>query len=374
MTTKDFLSKKLLPTPNEDKAQETPTPPAGSKAEFMNVSVPSSQGDVGKEKFYQEQEMPSQQKAETKTPDLSQIKIAKDVEKPDIYERIAQVTDPNRPLSPQEQEKLARRRKSDAIFAALGDGITALSNVYFASEGANDMSVDPSQSLSAKSKARWDKIKAERDAKDLRFYEGVERRRRERQEREDKLKLTPYQQAMMDWRDRNAQSQDTYRQSEIERKAAADKARAEEQKRVNDARIANYNSQIYQRATKSNNTNRYYTVPIRLSDDEMVDVDARVLKDRSVVNKLFNFLPEADRVAAGSKDSKGNYKSPTIDEMMRAIFDALPNNVAMQEYMRQLAESNSGATSFAGTVISTGGGKKTAKTKAYGRKSNENFY
>lgn len=373
MATKDFLLKKLLPTPNEDKAQETPTPP-GSKAEFMGASVPSSQGDVGKVEFYQEQEMPSQQKAETKTPDLSQIKIAKDVEKPDIYERIAQVTDPNRPLSPQEQEKLARRRKSDAIFAALGDGITALSNVYFASEGANDMSVDPSQSLSAKSKARWDKVKAERDAKDLRFYENVERRRRERQEREDKLKLTPYQQAMMDWRDRNAQSQDTYRQSEIERKAAADKARAEEQKRVNDARIANYNSQIYQRATKSNNTNRYYAVPIRLSDDEMVDVDARVLKDRSVVNKLFNFLPEADRVTAGSKDSKGNYKSPTIDEMMRAIFDALPNNVAMQEYMRQLAESNSGATTFAGTTSSTGGGKKTAKTKAYGRKSNENFY
>ena len=266
--------------------------------------------------------------------DPTKIAVAKEVEAPKMdFERMAQITDPNRPLSPQEQEKLDKRRRNDAIFSALGDGLSALSNLYFTSQGAYDMSPDPSQSLSAKSKERWDRIKAERDAKDLRFFENVQRRQAERQKREDDLKQ---HQAMMEWRNRNSQDKAAYNMAENERKAAADKAKAEEAKRVNDARIANINSQIYKRAMSGDN--KYYTMPIQLSDGEIVDVEARILKDRAVVNKLFNYLPEADRLVAGSKDSKGNHKSPTLDEMMRAIFDALPNNPDMQAYLRELSQ------------------------------------
>lgn len=277
--------------------------------------------------------------------DPAKIAVAKEVEAPKMnFERMAQITDPNRPLSPQEQEKLDKRRRNDAIFSALGDGLSALSNLYFTSQGAYDMSPDPSQSLSAKSKERWDRIKAERDAKDLRFFENVQRRRAERLKREDALKLTPYQQAMMEWRDRNSQDKAAYNMAENERKAAADKAKAEEAKRVNDARIANYNSQIYKRATADGNTNRYYTIPIHLSDDEIVDVDARYLKDRSIINKLFNFLSEADRKIAGSQDKNGKPKPPTLDEMMRAVFDDLPNNADMQEYLRELSQKQKPTT------------------------------
>lgn len=266
--------------------------------------------------------------------DPTKIAVAKEVEAPKMdFERMAQITDPNRPLSPQEQEKLDKRRRNDAIFSALGDGLSALSNLYFTSQGAYDMSPAPSQSLSAKSKERWDRIKAERDAKDLRFFENVQRRQAERQKREDALKQ---HQAMMEWRNRNSQDKAAYNMAENERKAAADKAKAEEAKRVNDARIANYNSQIYKRAMSGDN--KYYTMPIQLSDGEIVDVEARILKDRAVVNKLFNYLPEADRLVAGSKDSKGNHKSPTLDEMMRAVFDALPNNPDMQAYLRELSQ------------------------------------
>lgn len=251
----------------------------------------------------------------------------------DNYERMAQLTDPNRPLSPYEQEQLDKKRKREAIFSALGDGISSLANVYFSTQGAYDMLPDPSGSLSAKSKARWDKIKADRDAKDLRFYENVQRRQAERLKREDAIKQ---HQAMMEWRMRNEENENNYKMAETKRKAEADQAKAEEAKRVNDARIANYNSQIYKRAMSGDN--KYYTMPIQLSDGEIVDVEARILKDRAVVNKLFNYLPEADRLVAGSKDSKGNHKSPTLDEMMRAVFDALPNNPDMQVYLRELSQ------------------------------------
>lgn len=254
----------------------------------------------------------------------------------DNYERMAQLTDPNRPLSPYEQEQLDKKHKREAIFSALGDGISSLANVYFSTQGAYDMLPDPSESLSAKSKARWDKIKADRDAKDLRFYENVQRRQAERRRLEAASKLSPYEQEMMKWRNRNTENENNYKMAEIQRKAEADQAKAEETKRVNDARIANWNSQIYKRAMSGNN--KYYTLPIQLSDGEIVDVEARILKDRAVVNKLFNYLPEADRLVAGSKDSKGNHKSPTLDEMMRAVFDALPNNPDMQAYLRELSQ------------------------------------
>lgn len=326
-------------------AEEKPfVAPDGSKADFMQNGEAKSLEDVGKAELYSPEErndvqttqLSSETSAKTTAPDLSQIKVARDVKAPDGWERVMQAIDPNRPLSPQEQERLERRRKSDALFSALGDSLTALSDIYFASEGA--YIPDPTSGLSATAKERWDKIKAEREAKDLRFYENVQRREAERRKLEAASKLSPYEQEMMKWRMRNTESKDNYLMAENQRKAAADQAKAEETKRVNDARIANYNSQIYKRATADGNTNRYYTIPVHLSDDEIVDVDARYLKDRSIVNKLFNFLPEADRLVAGSKDSKGNYKSPTLDEMMRAVFAALPNNADMQEYLRQLSK------------------------------------
>lgn len=63
---------------------------------------------------------------------------------------------------PKEAEKLAKKKKREAIFAAIGDGISALSNLYFTTKGANN-SYDPKASLSARNKERWDRIKREAD-------------------------------------------------------------------------------------------------------------------------------------------------------------------------------------------------------------------
>lgn len=339
--TDDIKKRVMTPILPKTKPITPPSAPAGedvveqSREEYLNPSA-SQPKDEGMADAFNQQEEEKPTAMET---DLNKIEVSK-VEAPtpvlDNYERMAQLTDPNRPLSPYEQEQLDKKHKREAIFSALGDGISSLANVYFSTQGAYDMLPDPSESLSAKSKARWDKIKADRDAKDLRFYENVQRRQAERRKLEAASKLSPYEQEMMKWRMRNADSQDNYRMAETKRKAEADKAKAEEAKRVNDARIANINSQIYKRAMSGDN--KYYTMPIQLSDGEIVDVEARILKDRAVVNKLFNYLPEADRLVAGSKDSKGNHKSPTLDEMMRAVFDALPNNPDMQAYLRELSQ------------------------------------
>lgn len=64
----------------------------------------------------------------------------------------------------EEQAKIERKRKRDAAISALGDGIAALSNLYTVSRGAQNIDVS-SNTMSDKSRERYDKINAERDAR-----------------------------------------------------------------------------------------------------------------------------------------------------------------------------------------------------------------
>lgn len=72
-----------------------------------------------------------------------------------------------KPRTPEEQEKLEKKRKRDALFAAIGDGVSALSNLYFTTKGSP--SADQSKSLS--------KAIRERDDKDDKEYETAMDRR-----------------------------------------------------------------------------------------------------------------------------------------------------------------------------------------------------
>lgn len=74
-------------------------------------------------------------------------------------------------------EQLERERKKERrekIFAALGEGISALSNLYFTSQYApNAYKYDPTTSMTARTKARWERLRAERDANLRAYNEGV---------------------------------------------------------------------------------------------------------------------------------------------------------------------------------------------------------
>lgn len=66
-------------------------------------------------------------------------------------------------MTPEEKAAEAKRERRAKIFSAIGDGISALANVFFASKGAPDM-YDPKTSMSAKTKEYWDKLNAQRKA------------------------------------------------------------------------------------------------------------------------------------------------------------------------------------------------------------------
>lgn len=71
----------------------------------------------------------------------------------------------NRPETPEERKKRERREKSKRIIAAVSDGISALSNLYFTSQYAPNMYNHEKGSMTNAVDARLDRLKAEREKK-----------------------------------------------------------------------------------------------------------------------------------------------------------------------------------------------------------------
>ncbi len=69
----------------------------------------------------------------------------------------------NRPETEEERKKRERREKSKRIIAAVSDGISALSNLYFTSQYAPDMYNHEKGSMTNAVDARLERLKAERE-------------------------------------------------------------------------------------------------------------------------------------------------------------------------------------------------------------------
>lgn len=82
----------------------------------------------------------------------------------DMFQRMS----PYKPPTAEELENARKKEKRDKVFAAIGDGIAALSNLYFTTKGAPN-AFDPRNSLSAKARERWEKLNKERE-ENARYY------------------------------------------------------------------------------------------------------------------------------------------------------------------------------------------------------------
>lgn len=93
---------------------------------------------------------------------------AKAPERKMSYVEMFRQMSPYKPPTAEELENARKKEKRDKVFAAIGDGIAALSNLYFTTKGAPN-AFDPRNSLSAKARERWDKLNKERE-ENARYY------------------------------------------------------------------------------------------------------------------------------------------------------------------------------------------------------------
>lgn len=92
------------------------------------------------------------------------------------YEEMFRLLNPYKPPTQEELEKERKKQRREQIFAAIGDGISALSNLFFTTQYAPNM-YRPVETQSEKTKKRWGKLTAERNANMTAYINGLMRAR-----------------------------------------------------------------------------------------------------------------------------------------------------------------------------------------------------
>lgn len=92
------------------------------------------------------------------------------------YEELFKLLNPYKPPTQEELEKERKKQKREQIFAAIGDGISALSNLYFTTQYAPNM-YSGRNTASQRVKDRWDKLAADRNANMTAYINGLMRAR-----------------------------------------------------------------------------------------------------------------------------------------------------------------------------------------------------
>lgn len=90
------------------------------------------------------------------------------------YVELFQQMSPYKPPTPEELEKERKKQKREAIFAAIGEGISAMSNLYFTTQYAPN-AYDPSKGMAATTKVRFDQLKKDREENQRQYMEGFMR-------------------------------------------------------------------------------------------------------------------------------------------------------------------------------------------------------
>lgn len=130
--------------------------------EQQPITVPYEPGKEPKDA------VPVTKKAPLPTPAGAQPPEAKAPERKMSYVEMFRQMSPYKPPTAEELENARKKEKRDKVFAAIGDGIAALSNLYFTTKGAPN-AFDPRNSLSAKARERWEKLNKERE-ENARYY------------------------------------------------------------------------------------------------------------------------------------------------------------------------------------------------------------
>lgn len=167
----DILGNKPTPLPQQ---QPQPTQqPTGAKP-LVDWNKAGAEYESSKPKFtpdiLQQQEKEKAEANKIVPPLAPPLEQAKQVTPPPAdknkkmsYVDMYKLLNPYQPPTQEELEKERKKEKREKMFAAIGDTISALSNLYFTTQYAPNM-YKHENSQSDKVKSKWDKLREDRDA------------------------------------------------------------------------------------------------------------------------------------------------------------------------------------------------------------------
>lgn len=146
----------------------------------IDPSLPGALNTVGSQPTTQPQKAATTSQTQAPGTDATKVvgkpgEAPQPTEQPRMnYVEMFKMLNPERPETAEEKAKREKREKGEAALAAVGDSISALSNLWFTSQYAPN-AYDPSKGMSATTKDRWDKLRQEREANRRAYSDGYMR-------------------------------------------------------------------------------------------------------------------------------------------------------------------------------------------------------
>lgn len=273
------------------------------------------------------------------------------------YVEMLQQMSPYKPPTEEELAQERKRRKSQAIISAIGDGISAMSNLYFTTQGAPSM-FDGRTTLSGTAQKRWDKIDAERKANSEKYVSAYMQAKQadDAAERDDRnWRRVIERDKLADKRYEAEQARIAARQKvEDERYEARVKQEAERWQKTFDENVRQFNISSQQAATRLKNESARLAremskdkVSFALGEGQGSISIPREALNNANISYVFNKLPEAVRSQIKGAPIKGKdiagqdiivgYQDPTPEAMLIAIGANIEGNIDAQNALRELA-------------------------------------
>lgn len=280
------------------------------------------------------------------------------------YEEMFKQMNPYKPMTQEEAAREQKRQKRDMVFSAIGDGISALANLYFTTKGAPN-AYEPRSSMTAKTRSYYDRLTKERQDNAYKYASGMLgaiqaddaaarddrnwRRLLEKDRKDDERQAA----AAAYRRERDRKADERY-DDEVKRQKEKDKADAErwqKQFEQNAERI---------KAADENEKKRLAAEGRRLAremekDEVTFALGARkgvvrIPKDalnESNVSYVFSKLPPEVQASVQGKPVYGKditgetivvgYEPVDVEAMLIAIGANIEDNVAAQDALREIS-------------------------------------
>lgn len=289
------------------------------------------------------------------------------------------------PETAEEKAKRERKEKWDKTAAAIGDGISALANLYYTTKGAPN-SYDGKNSMSERTRQLYDKLDKDRKENErwyLNHYMNAAKMEEEAKRYKDQLDYRDKQDAYRKDQDAlNRKEREEQTKYKKDQDALLRQDRLEKEKNDLDLRRESFeetkrhNRRSEAISSANSKKERYQTFYI--GDDEQINVPVEAINVANV-SRIFNKLPnyitkELTEEPIYSKNSweEGKivgYKrrTPTLAEMWDMIGRASGNNTYVQDELRKMSgkkpkkqdtkTSAAPASTSSSAAASSGGGK-----------------
>ncbi len=279
------------------------------------------------------------------------------------YEQMIQQTSTYKPPTPEELEALKKKEKREAIFSAIGEGISSLANLYFASQSGVNM-YDPRKGIGAAHIEKWDKLRKENEKNSEQYMKLTMQARqaddaKARDERNWQNTLAQQKEAAERWKQQFEHQQERERKAD-ERYDAEQAYKKDRDQKADEMRDKQFNESVRQfNVSSAQSAQRIKNESVRLSREMKKDVvtftlgtgkgNIEIPKDAlnaANVAHVFSMLPDDVRAqvkgdAIIGKDITGEsmvvgYKEPSTEAMLIAIGTNIEGNSNVQDALREL--------------------------------------